>query len=261
MRRAALPEHGLNLLLNECAQQYRGEQRVRSRVSPPHPPRLLVDAIKPFQPERLHANWRTRDLAGENIEGATYSHDEGDFQIVTVRRKEALLARRRHANEQAIRPAVPNIGDDLRLPVWREVTILQSGEVDCGIFLQNLTFTTFEDLGCGAKKVWPKPILRTHRKKFRQQIDSGDPFPDRQAEKPGGPNNSHSINPDKIAACDIGREDRVSSRINQLGDVQRDMLQSVTTLHGTSSEIDCLRHGQDVNGAIQQNLPHLVALK
>ena len=45
---------------------------------------------------------RPPDLAGENIERAADSHDEGNAEIVAIGSEKPLLARRRHADEEAI---------------------------------------------------------------------------------------------------------------------------------------------------------------
>ncbi len=82
-----------------------------------------------------------------------------------------------------------------------------------------------QHLARGAEKVRPEAFLRTDSKKFVQQIHAANTFLDGQANKPSGPYDPHSVDPDHIAIGNIGRKHRIPTRIDELRDVQRDMLQ------------------------------------
>src|SRR4051794_14081341 len=116
----------MQAVFDDRSRQNPGKHGVGFRVTPPHPSRLLIDAIEPLKSQRLHTNRSALNLAGENVESPPDTHDERNIQLVTMRRQKSFLPRRRHPDEEAIRPAVTDIPDDLEFLVRREITVPQS---------------------------------------------------------------------------------------------------------------------------------------
>ena len=69
-------------------------------------------------------------MAGKHVEGAANSHDEGDIQIVAMGGEKPLLARGRHADEQAVGATVADFADDIELLFRLEVAVPEAGKAE-----------------------------------------------------------------------------------------------------------------------------------
>ena len=97
-------------------------------VSPPHPARLLIDAIKPFESKSLDPMWSSVHMTSYYIKRPANSHYKRNSQIATVRSEKSLLSRGRHSNEKTVGATILDFLHHLVFLVLLEIAIPESGK-------------------------------------------------------------------------------------------------------------------------------------
>src|SRR5436190_226504 len=55
-----------------------------------------------------------------------------------------------------------------------------------------------------------------------------------------------------VANSDVGSEHWIKAHTDELGDIERNMLQTLVAMHRTACKFDSIGHRQDINGACQK---------
>jgi hypothetical protein len=148
---------------DERLSKHAGERDVGAQVTPPHPPRLLIDAIEPFEPNALHPRRRAVDVAGEHVDAAAHAHDERHVEAESVFVQEPLLLRRRHADEETVGLALSNGFDSGGLVSCALIPVAVAREVDARPAPQGLANRSIQDLRPGAEQVRAEALAGADR--------------------------------------------------------------------------------------------------
>jgi hypothetical protein len=244
------------IVANERLNHNRSKQSIRFRVSPPHPSRLLVNAVEPFKSQGLEYCRSATNFLGKNVEGTANTHNERNVQGTTVRRQESLLARRRHTDEQAISAAAANCLNDLKLLFRLEITVHKPSKANARMSFERLVRRSLNNIAAGAEKERLETFSRAEGQELIKKIDAGHTLLDANPEAARGPDNTHTVNPHDITSNDVSGKYGIATHVNKLRNVKRDVLYAFSCAHSLSRQLNGLSHSQNVDGAAQKLRTH-----
>ena len=126
--RASRRSDARELLPDEGARDHADERRIRGEVALPQTPRLLLDAVEPFEAHALPTLGSALHVAREDVERSADAVAHRHRKAPAPSGEESFLPWGGHRNEQDIRARGLDVGRDARFVSFLEVTVMRSGD-------------------------------------------------------------------------------------------------------------------------------------
>lgn len=162
--------------------------------------------------------------AGDDVEAAAHSHDEGDPDLVDVLVDPVLFLGRGEGDEHHVGSRGGHVGDDPGLVGLGEVAVAVAYDLDARVLLLENRLDLGDYLLFCTKQVDAVALLGRQTDEPLEQVDARDALPERNAQLPRSPDDRGAVGVDQGAFVDDGRELGIGLHQVDLGGVDYDML-------------------------------------